>query len=1103
VAVYEFPTSFAQRRMWLLAEMDPGEPTYNIVWALWLDGPLEVSALQQAWDAAVARHESLHTTFRNEAGVPVQVIEEEPATVPIPVTSVEHLAAGERELAAIDQIGKLARIPFDLAAGPLARAALVRLSPQAHVLAVVMHHIVADGWSFRILFDELSADYEAISRGSGPASGEPPIQYADFAIWQIEHAEGGGYAADGRFWRAELADAPAALPLPVDEPYQARQTFAARYIDTTVDASVAGALRELAARHGTTVFAVLLAAYAVVLARLTGSDELLVAVPMAARTQPETESVVGLFMNTVPIRIRIDTGGTLCDLVHAVHAATARALAHQELPFARMVELVKPDRDPARLPLVQVIFAMDESWAIPDRGGLHWRPELMENGTARFEIALTVTDAPAGPRVRVNYNSDLFHPATGQLVTDGYLAILRCLADDPGRAVADAEIMSPEELALVTRAWPEGGPVADPDATAVAQLWAACAGDAVVAVGADGALTGDAVRDQAQRIAAAVRAHGVGVSDRVAVLLPRGARLLPAILGIWSAGASYVPLDPIYPAQRLATMIGDAGAAAIVVDSAVEGAPVPPPASPSPFTAAPVPIVDLAALATGGAEPAADLPRSAVAGAGPATPAEPVLDLPPSATAVTIFTSGSTGRPKAVNVTQGGIATLLNALRSMLGLGPGDRFVAVSTFAFDIALAELLAPVLAGGCVVVADAEQALDAARLRALLADGGATALQATPAGWRMLVEAGGIPAGVKLRMTAGEPLPRDLADAMGAGPGVRLWNLYGPTETTIYSGGDAVGPSPAPIEIGSIIAGTQLYVLDARLRPVPPGVFGEVYIGGYGVAHGYHGAPGMTAARFIPDPFGGRPGARLYRTGDVGRWRRSGRIELAGRADRQVKIRGYRIESGEIEAALRGQDDIAQAVVSVRGGGLDVRLVGYLVTRSGADSPPAGLRENLREVLPDYMVPAAFVVLPALPLTGSGKIDYRALPEPDWGAAASQVPVAPRTPAESKIAAIVAELLALPGPVGVSDNFFELGGHSLTATRLMARIRAAYGVDLPIRTLFDEPTVAGLAAALAAADGGAAGPPGPARLPPRTDPSGTLAGDAPRLLLPGDRR
>ncbi len=1069
MAVYEFPTSFGQRRMWLLAEMDPGEPTYNITWALWLDGPLDVSTLQQAWNAVLIRHEALRTTFRNESGVPVQVIEDEPAALPLQVTSVEQVGEGEREPAALDRIRRLARIPFDLATGPLARAALVRLSPQTHVLAVVMHHIVADGWSFRIMFDELSTDYEAIIAGGDPVAAEPPIQYADFAIWQIEHEEDGGYVPAGRFWRAELADAPSALSLPTDEPYQARQTFAAESIDAALDGSLADALAELAARHETTLFAVLLAAYAVLLARLTGSDDLVIAVPMAARTQPETELVVGLFMNTVPIRIKINPDGTVSDLVRAVHTATARALAHQELQFATVVELVKPDRDPARLPLAQVMFAMEESWAVPNRGGLRWRPELIENGTAKFELELTVTDEPAGPRVRVNYNSGLFAPATGRLIADGFAATLRCLADDPMRLVGDVDIMTPDDLTLVTSVWPDGGPVTDPEATALAQLRAACAGDSVVVVGPDGELTGADVAARAEGIAAALSEHGVGVADRVAILLPRGARLLPSILGVWSTGASYVPLDPIYPAQRLAAMLSDSGAAAIIVDTSTDNAPTLPP------TAKPIPIVDLAEVL--------DVER-ALCCSGGCPPGQIQPDLPPSAVAVTIFTSGSTGRPKGVSVTQGGIGTLLNDLRGKLELGPGDRFLAVSTFAFDIALVELLAPVLAGGCVVVASADQVLDAARLRDLLAETGTTAMQATPAGWRMLVDAGGIPEQVKLRMTAGEPLPRDLADAMGAGADVRLWNLYGPSETTIYSGGDAVAPSPARIEIGSVIAGTQLYILDTRLRPVPPGVFGEVCIGGAGVAHGYHGAPALTASRFVPDPFSGRPGARLYRTGDVGRWRRSGRIELAGRADRQIKVRGYRIESGDVEAALRSHDDIAQAVVSLRGGGHDVRLAAYVVTHSGADSPPGDLRDHLGEVLPDYMVPSAFVVLPALPLTGSGKIDHRALPEPDWGVVTGQASVAPRTPTESRLASIMAELLALPAPVGVSDNFFALGGHSLTATRLMARIRTIYGVDLPIRTLFADPTVAGLAAAVTAA-------------------GGAHNGDEARALVPGDRR
>ena len=1045
MAVYEFPASFGQRRMWLLAEMDPDEPTYNISWALWLDGALDLDALRRAWDAVLERHEALRTTFRNDSGLPVQVIDDEAPMPPLPVTSLEDLPADQREPAARALMFDLARGSFDLASGPLVRATLVRLAPESHVLALVVHHIVADGWSCRTLFDELSTDYEAISAGGDPVVEEPPIQYADFALWQLEQAEEGGDAAAERFWRDALADAPATLPLPVDKPYALQQTFAAGGIDAAIDPALAAGLRQFAAACETTWFTTLLTAYVVMLSHLTGRDDVLVCVPMAARTRPEAESVIGLFTNTVIIRVRVDREATLRELTRSVHAAATQALAHQELPTARVVELVNPDRNPARMALGQVMFAVEESWAVPDRGGLRWRPEIVENATAKFEIELTVTGAPAGPRVRVNYNSDLFHPATAQLVSDGFLAVLRKLADDPERLAGDVDIMSPGDVALVTRVWPTGGPVAAPEMTAVELLRAACAGDRVIAADADQELTGQDVRELAGRITAAIRRAGVGVSDRVGILLPRGARLVPTILGIWNAGASYVPMDPIYPAQRLAIMLADAGARAIVVDSSDPGAPGLPAGAP------PIPVVDLATLASASA-----------------SDTEPVTGLPPSATAVTIFTSGSTGRPKAVSATQGGIAALLAGVGPLLALGSEDRFVAVSTFAFDIALVELLAPVLAGGCVVVAGAEHSKDAVRLRDLLTESKATALQATPAGWQMLIDAGGVPADVRLRMTAGEALPRDLADAIGAGQDVRLWNLYGPTETTIYSGGAAVAPSPAPIEIGPVIAGTRLYILDDHMRPVPPGVFGEVCIGGAGVATGYHGAPGMTAQRFVPDGFSGRPGARLYRTGDIGRWRRSGRIELAGRADRQLKIRGYRVESGEIEAVLRRADDIAQAVVSARGGGDDVRLVAYLVTRSGAGQPPAGLREQLREVLPDYMVPTAFVVLPALPLTASGKIDYRALPEPDWGAASGAAPVAPRTPAESRLAALVAELLTLPSPVGVNDNFFALGGHSLTATRLIARIRDAFGVDLPVRTLFSDPTVAGLAAALAARNG-----------------------------------
>jgi non-ribosomal peptide synthetase component F/acyl carrier protein len=1068
--IYEFPTSYGQRRMWLLSRLDPDQPTYNIGWALWLDGELDSDALEAAWQAALLRHEALRTSFRDEGGVPVQVIADEPVEPSLRRRSVEQLPAAEREAAVRSLIGELARQPIDPHVLPLVRAELIRISERRHLLAVIVHHIAADGWSFRILFSELAADYAAIRAGAGPVTEEPPIQYADFALWQLEHAEQGGFAQAERFWRSALAGAPGVLPLPTEHGYPARQVFDAAGLNLPIDADLAAALRRVAAERGSTLFAVLLAAYALVLARLTGEPEVLIAVPMAARTRPETESVVGLFMNTVPIRIAVDERRTAAELISSTHAAVVQALAQQELPFARMVELARPDRDPGRLPLVQVMFAYEESWAMPDSGGLSWRPELMDNGTAKFELELTVTDSAAGPGVRVNYNTALFSADTGRLVADGFERALRALAGPVDRPVAEAQLMSPELLRRLTRDWPVGGPAVE--VTAVSLLRQACAGDAVLVEGSDGCLTGNQLRRRAAGIAAALRSHGIGRDDRVAILLPRGARLLPAVLAVWSLGAAYLPLDPIYPAQRLAGMLADAGARAILLDSSAPDAPGVPAGAPE------LAVVDLAEVTD-----ADELPDP---------------QSPPAAAAYTMFTSGSTGRPKAVTVTQGGVGALLSAVAPLLALGPDDRLVAISTFTFDIALVELLAPVLAGARTVVADTEHSLDAALLRQLLADRGATALQATPATWRMLVEAGGVPAEVRLRLTAGEPLPRDLADAICAssigadaicassigadaicassigadaiGPnasdeGVRLWNLYGPTETTIYSGG-ALVLAEEPIEIGSLIGGTRLYLLDDRLRPVPPGVLGEVYIGGAGLAHGYAGAPAQTAERFVPDPFGDRPGARLYRTGDLGRWRPSGRIELAGRADRQFKIRGYRVESGEVEAALRSHPEVAEAVVSVRGGGADVRLVGYLIGPNGAAEPPEDLREQLRRVLPDYMVPAAFVMLDRLPLTASGKVDHRALPEPNWAAGSGTDHTEPRNPVEAQLAAIFAEVLALPQPVGVTDNFFALGGHSLTATQLMNRVHLAYGVDLPLRILFGDPTVAGLAAAVSAA-------------------------------------
>ncbi|MEU4780161.1 amino acid adenylation domain-containing protein [Micromonospora sp. NPDC023633] len=1050
MAVFEFPTSAAQRRMWLLDQLDPGQPTYHVGWAVWLDGPLDVAALDGAWAAAVERHEILRTTFRANGGRPIQVIDDDVPATALEVVPLDRLPEADREAAARAALREHARTPLPLDRGPLTRATLLRLAPQRHVLALVAHHAIVDGWSFRLLFDEISADYEALRAGRPPVSVEPPLQYADFALWEREHADAGGHAEAERFWPAELAGAPPEVPLPVDHPYPERLSPAAAEVAVPVDGELAGALRRLAAARGSTLFAVLLTAYAALLSRLSGADEVLVGVPVAGRTRIETEPMLGLFANTVAIRAALHGDPTLGELLDRLHTATARAQAHQDLPFARVVELCRPQRHPSRAPLVQVMCTVEEALPPLERGALRWRPELVPTGTGKFELELAAVAGPDELTVRLRYLTDLFAPASAGRFADALAAILAALASAPQTRVCDVDLLSPATADLVTRVWPaaRSGSVPPPGSTAAALVTGIDAGDRVVIAGDDATLTGTALRGLAGRIATGLRGLGVRVQETVGIVLPRGARPLPALLGVWWVGAAYLPLDPTHPPGRLRGMLADAGVRVVVTDRTAVPAPL------LAELAASVTLLDLA-----GPEPTG-------AGAEPAVP--PPCAVPATAAAYVLFTSGSTGRPKAVTVTQGAVAHLLHAFREMVPLGPADRVLSVSPFAFDIALLDLLLPLLCGASVVVAGDDDVIDGNRLRRLLTTAGATMLQATPTTWRMLVAAGGVPAGVRLRLSGGEALPRALADAL-AEPGTRLWNLYGPTETTVYSTGAEVEPGSAPPDLGPAVAGSRVYVLDRWLRPVPPGVVGEVCIGGAGVGRGYAGAPGWTADRFVPDPF--IPGGRLYRSGDLGRWLPSGRIEPLGRADRQVKVRGFRVETAEVEAVLRGHPQVRDAVVTTASD-VDhdgVRLVGYVVTDPAATDPPPGLPGYARRFLPAHMVPAVFVALPEVPRTSRGKLDLRALPPPGRGSGSGEAPVAPRTPLERELAGLVADLLGLPGPVGVADNFFVLGGHSVKATQLMARVWTAYGVDLPVRTLFDDPTVAGLAAAVAAAGAG----------------------------------
>jgi amino acid adenylation domain-containing protein len=1069
VADYEFPASFGQRWMWLLAAMDAGEPAYNIPWALWLDGVLDVSALRRAWDAALDRHEALRTTFRNESGVPVQVVGDEPAGWPLEVRSVESLPAEEREPAARAMIGDLARAPFDLATGPLVRTALIRLSPESHVLAVVIHHIVADGWSFRILFDELSADYAAISRDGAPVSAEPPIQYVDFAIWQLEHAEEGGYTAAERFWRAELDGARTALPLPTDAPYPARPASAGRAVGRTIDPGLADQLRRCAAERGTTLFAVLLAAYSVVLARLTGSDDLLIAVPMAARVRRETESVVGLFMNTVVIRVQIDRDGMLADLLRAVHGATVRAMEHQDLPFARVVELLKPDRDPARPPLVQAMFAMERSWAFPDRGGLRWRPEPVEIGTVKLEIELAITDEPAGPGLLIRHSTALFESATAERLASNLLAVLAQMAAAPAARTSDLFVLDEHETALLAR-WNDTAkpPPAGDDVTLrdLFEQQARRTPDAVAVVDDRGKLSyaelDSAAAVIAHRLTAAglpadpVPAEPVVAEPVVAVLAERSAELVTALVGVVKAGAAFLLLDPEYPPERLAYLLADSGARVVLAQRHIGDL--------LPESGPPVLYLD-------------DVPTWPAPAAGGRRPARQAGNA-----AYLIYTSGSTGRPKGVINTHRGLLNRLDWMRSALSFDGSDVLLQKTSVGFDVSVWEFFLPLTTGASLAMAQPGGHRNPGYLRAAVASFGVTVLHFVPSMLNSFLadaEAAGDDLGasfgtVRRIVCSGEELPAALARrCLELLPEVSIQVTYGPAEAAIsvttWQATPATLAGRSRVPIGGPVSNVRIHILDDRRQPVPVGAIGELYLGGIQVGRGYHRRPALTAQRFGPDPFG-PAGSRLYATGDHGRWRSDGTIEFMGRVDGQVKLRGMRIELGEIEVALREQPGVRDAAVAVKEiTPDDKRLVGYIVgppMPDGTVPDTAVLRTALRARLPDYMVPAAYVVLDALPLNGSGKLDRRALPEPDWGAVTGQVPVAPRTPAEAQLAAIFAEVLGRPEPVGVNDNFFALGGHSLTATRLLARVRAVYGVDLPVRTLFADPTVAGLATALATA-------------------------------------
>ncbi|HYW09431.1 MAG TPA: amino acid adenylation domain-containing protein [Longimicrobium sp.] len=1040
------PLSGAQRRLWFLHQLDPASAAFNISPALRMRGALDVAALDRALVEVVRRHHALRTVFRVVDGAPAQEVVAAPESL-LAVEDVGGYDAGAREAEARRIAAREAARPFDLASEPGIRALLLRLAADDHVLVLTLHHIVSDGWSTGIVYRELGELYAAFTRGEPSPLPPLAIQYADFAAWQRDRLEGSALEPRLAFWRAALAGAPPLLDLPTDRPRPAVRGSRGAAHRFRIPGELAARLATLGRGESATPFMVLLAGYAALLARWSGHDDVVVGTPLAGRARAETEGLVGFFVQTLPLRVDLAADPTFRELLRRVRRATTEAYANADVPFDRLVDELGGPRSLGHAPVFQAMLTLQNAAgsAAPALRGIHAEPLRQEIRAAENDLLLYMEEDHDGLDAILQYATDLFDAPTVARMADHFLALLAAATADPDLRVSALPLMSPDERAMVIGRWNlTGAPYPALPAHALISARAALAPEAAAVACAGESLSYAEVESRANRLARRLIGAGAGPETRVAISMARSPALVVALLATWKAGAAYVPVDPAYPRERRAYMLRDCGATLVLTDAASRGG-LPP-------TDAPVMVVD--ALELAGEDD---------------TPPAPGVDL--DALAYVIYTSGSTGRPKGVMVPHRGVASFLASMRREPGISRGDVLVAVTSLSFDIAVLELILPLVAGARLVLATRDEATDAGRLAALLRREGATVMQATPATWRLLLQHGWIPdAGLAL-LCGGEALPPELARRLLA-PARALWNLYGPTETTIWSTAHRVRDAES-IPLGLPIANTRLYVVDAAMNPAPVGVPGELWIGGDGVARGYLGRPALTAERFVPDPFSGLPGARLYRTGDRARRRADGTLDFMGRIDFQVKVRGFRIELGEIEAALASIPGIRQALAIVREDTPgDARIVAYVVPDGGAPAHDA-LRRELARHLPDYMVPSALVTLAALPLTPNGKTDRAALPAPD-GASLARDTIPPRTPAEATIAGFWREALGVER-VGVEDNFFELGGHSLLVARVHARLTAAFPRQVTMLDMFRHTTVAALAAFVA--DDGEAPPATPA--------------------------
>ncbi|HUK88750.1 MAG TPA: amino acid adenylation domain-containing protein [Blastocatellia bacterium] len=1029
------PLSFAQQRLWFLNQLQPGNTAYIVPTVVRLRGKLRAPALWASLDEIVRRHESLRTSFPETGGEARQEIA---ASMPLVTREADLRGLDafelEREWRTIKSIEE--QQPFDLATGPLFRATLLRLADGQDVLIMVMHHIISDGWSMGVLFNELNELYRAYSTGEASALKELPIQYADYAIWQRDWLSDGALDEHLSYWRKQLAGAPALLELPTDRPRPATPSFRAGHVESRLPDILTQKLNTLSRHEGVTPFMTILAAFEILLHRYSGQDDIVVGTPIAGRGRAELEGLIGFFVNTLALRIDLRADPTLRQVLKRAREACLEAYAHQELPFEKLVEELQPERSTSHAPLFQVILTLQNN---PKQhlqlGDLRATTIGTIGGAAKFDLSLGVNELDGAMFCLFEYSTDIFDRETIQSLSSHFVTLLGALTSDLDQPIGRVPLLSEAERNQILLGWNDTHRPYPREATLdeLFQAQARRSPDSVALLSGAGSLTCQELNRRANQLARYLNQLRAGPESLVGIMMERRAEMVVAMIAVLKAGAAYLPLDPSYPEQRLATMLEDAHPPVIITQSRFAGA----------LPASDANIVDL------------DDSWNAIS---QKEDTNPESNASASNLAYLIYTSGSTGRPKGTAITHLSATVFLHWAANVFPPEVRSGVLASTSICFDLSIFELFVPLCWGGTAVLAG-----NALELPDLEERHRVTLINTVPSAMAELVTMGAIPASAKVVNLAGEPLPRPTVDRLYAhGEVEQVYNLYGPSEDTTYSTYSLMSPteSRTPV-IGKPVANTSVFMLDWLLEPVPVGVPGELYLSGDGLARGYLNRPDLTADRFVPCPFPAVPGARAYRTGDLGRYLRDGNIEYLGRVDRQVKVRGYRIELGEIEAVLRQYWEVREAVVVApedKPG--DKRLIAYAVGHEGIEPNLADVHVYLKDKLPAYMLPSGYVVLDELPLTPNGKIDRGALSSPQVVRTENEGSYAPpRTPVEEVICNVWGDVLRLE-LVGVHDNFFNIGGHSLLATQALSRIRHAFKVDVAVRELFELPTPAELA-------------------------------------------